>query len=271
MYSYTKFHAKLDQIKLKINQQFNSRSTSASILFVTGASSNHFKTLLQLLCNLSGLKIANPSMNVIVWDLGLSAYQLEFIKLEFSEFHVERFPFEKFPDWFDITKEAGQYAWKPHIIASSVDYAKNMDNSFLCWVDSGDLFYDLNLNPLIEYLSAYDLYSPISSGDIKQWTHPEMLKFFKVKSWPFSVISLPIRNGAFLAFNVQKESVRNFINEFKDLASNRSCIAPTGSDRSNHRQDQALFSLLYYRYLYQLKYPYNDRYLGFTIHNDVDG
>lgn len=270
MYFYTKFHAKLDQIKLKLKQQFNSRSTQTSILFITGASSNHFKTLLQLLCNLSGLKIANPNMNVIVWDLGLSAYQLEFIKLEFSDFPVERFPFENYPDWFDITKEAGQYAWKPHIIAASVDHAKDMGNPFLCWVDSGDLFYDLNLSPLIQYLDAYDLYSPISSGDIEQWTHPGMLEFFKVKSWPFSVINLPMRNGAFLAFNVQKESVRKLINEFRDLAGKRDCIAPIGSDRSNHRQDQALFTLLYYQYLYRHRHPYNNRYLGFTIHNDVD-
>jgi hypothetical protein len=270
MYPYSKIHAKFDWWKLRLKRYFNGKTSSAPILFVTGASENHFKTLLQLLCNLSGLKIKNPDINVVVWDLGLTSHQIEFLKIEFKDFQYQRFEFEKYPEWFNVKKEAGQYAWKPQIIAASVELANKLNRSFLCWVDSGDLFSDPDLQDLMHYLDSYDVYSPASSGSMRQWTHPKTLDFLNVDQWRFSVMDLPMRNGAFLAFNLQRESVRQFIVDFQEKSAIRECIAPLGSDRSNHRQDQAVFSLLYYQYLYRYKRPYNNRYLGFTIHNDID-
>jgi hypothetical protein len=47
----------------------------------------------------------------------------------------------------------------------------------------------------------------------------------------------------------------------------KNCIAPNGSNRQNHRQDQAVFSILFYKYLNTSSFSNN--YLGYTIHNDV--
>jgi len=270
MRSYSFIHANLDRLRLKLKYRLHRVPSTAPILFITGASANHFKTLLQFLCNFSGLKIRNPEINLVVWDLGLTPYQLDFLKSQFSHFEYKRFEFDKYPDWFDIAKEGGRYAWKPQIIASSVEMALQKNTYLLCWADAGNLFQGKDLGPLIHYLEKYGIYSPDSSGKVRNWTHPKMLECFKVSSWSFSALDLPMRNASFMGFNLQNQSVRNFIHDFQEKASVLECIAPEGSNKSNHRQDQSLFTLLYYTYLYDLKYPYNDQYLGFTVQNDVD-
>ena len=270
MYHYSQIHARLDRFKLKLKNPFHRVPSTAPILFATGASANHFKTLLQFICNFSGLRIKNPQINLVVWDLGLTSFQLEFLKKEFPSFYYEHFDFSKYPDWFNIKVEGGYYAWKPQIIASSMKMALALDAPFLCWADAGNLFHEKNLGPLIHYMGKYGIYSPDSSGNIEKWIHPKMLDFFKVSSWPFSVSSLPMRNASFLGFNLKDESVRNFINELREKASIKDCIAPEGSNKYNHRQDQALFTLLYYQYVHRLKYPYNNQYFGFSVQNDID-
>jgi hypothetical protein len=65
------------------------------------------------------------------------------------------------------------------------------------------------------------------------------------------------------------------------LACIKECIAPHGSSRENHRQDQAVFTVLYYNYhLAQLPKKDNmvvnrelfayliGNYIGYSIHND---
>lgn len=270
MYPYTRIHSKFDKFKLKIKYRFHRVPSTAPILFVTGASANHFKTLLQFLCNFSGLRIKNPEINLTVWDLGLTPYQLDFLKSEFPNFEYHKFEFEKYPDWFDIKKEGGRYAWKPEIIANSVDAAIRLDAALLCWIDAGNLFHSKDLGPLIHYLNKYGIYSPDSSGVVSDWVHPKMLDFFKVTTWPFPVINLPMRNASFIGFNLKSKPVCDLIAELRSKSAILECIAPTGSDKSNHRQDQSLFTLLYYQYIHQYKHPYNDRYFGFSVQNDVD-
>lgn len=49
--------------------------------------------------------------------------------------------------------------------------------------------------------------------------------------------------------------VRDFIDEFYDLSTNKECISPVGSYCENHRQDQVLLTILYYKY----KEKYNQK------------
>jgi hypothetical protein len=67
---------------------------------------------------------------------------------------------------------------------------------------------------------------------------------------------------------------KEFINEFYICAQDKNCIAPEGSSRKNHRQDQAVFTILFYKYLddKNVKYHTGDwnYHLGYSIHNDVE-
>ena len=46
----------------------------------------------------------------------------------------------------------------------------------------------------------------------------------------------------------------NFVKEWKDLALIKECIFPDGSNRNNHRQDQAVLCILYYKYFQKYKF-----------------
>jgi len=77
------------------------------------------------------------------------------------------------------------------------------------------------------------------------------------------------RNGACLGFNTKEDVVKGFITEFYNYSRIKKCIAPEGSSRKNHRQDQSIFTLLFYRY--QMNHElYGNKYNGYSIHNDVD-
>jgi len=54
-----------------------------------------------------------------------------------------------------------------------------------------------------------------------------------------------------------------------ECALRRECIAPEGSDRSNHRQDQAVLTILYCKY--QEKYKFSDinEKIDLIIHSEL--
>eukprot|EP01084_Bolivina_argentea_P155807 271510_1 len=60
--------------------------------------------------------------------------------------------------------------------------------------------------------------------------------------------NLANRNGAIIAFDYDVQWVQQFVEDWKDCAMVKACIAPQGSSRANHRQDQAALTLLFYQY-----------------------
>ena len=249
------------------------RKKPNSIYLITGADSSHFKSLLQFLGNLQ-LKLGNDRrFKVLAWDLGLEKVQIEIINERFKDYvSLQRFPFEKYPDWLNIKINAGEYAWKAQLIQLSLPKNHQPPN-YLIWMDSGNLITE-NIEPLIDFLDDWRLYSPFARGTIGEWTHPATLAFINNQINSEFVSNMRIRNGACLGFKTKNLEVRNFINEFARLSLIRECIAPTGSSRENHRQDQSLFSILYYQFMQKhfglRPMPRSDEYIGFTIHNDID-
>lgn len=79
------------------------------------------------------------------------------------------------------------------------------------------------------------------------------------------------RNGAIMGFHINHPAIRSFINEFARCAQIKECIAPEGSNRTNHRQDQSVFTIMYYRFFEEYKeYHIVDDYLDMRIHCDID-
>lgn len=243
------------------------------IYLVTGADSSHFKSLLQFLSNLQLELKSDRRFKVFAWDLGLEEGQIELINEKFNGFvSLQRFPFEKYPDWLNIKVKAGEYAWKAQLIQLSLPSDHQWPNH-LIWMDSGNLLIE-NIEPLIDYLDQWLIYSPFARGTIGEWTYPATLEFLKNQIDPKLVSSMRIRNGACFGFKTKNSDVQKFISEFARLSLVRECIAPIGSSRENHRQDQSLFSILYYQFM-QKRFglrpmPRSDEYIGFTIHNDID-
>ena len=232
---------------------------------ITGASDNHYLTLMNMVD--SFIKY-NDRHKLIIYNLGLEEQKWNRMKEKYNnqEFIFKIFDYSKYPEWFNINIEAGQYAWKPTIIYNTfLEYT----GEILVWMDAGNLITE-GLQKLEDFLINNYIYSATSSGTIKDWTHPLTIQYLKCTN-----TGNENRNGACLGFNTKIDLVKDFITEFYNCAMDKNCIAPDGSSRKNHRQDQAVFTILFYKYLCDQNKTFysNDNsnyHLCYSIHNDVE-
>ena len=223
------------------------------MILVTGASDNHYLSLLNMVSSFITHKGNN---HLIIYNLGLSHDKWNLIQNLYPSLSFNVFDYSKYPEWFNIHIEAGHYAWKPIII-----YNTFLEHPYekIVWMDAGNLIQ--NLTEIENHLEQYDVYSAISSGNIIEWTFPATIQYMNC-TWT----ERNNRNAACIGFNCKSDKVKDFIKEFHDLSQIKECIAPKGSNRTNHRQDQAVFSILFH------KYGFNScsHHLGYSIHNDID-
>jgi hypothetical protein len=220
---------------------------------VTAADASHEQSLVRML---ESVRANAPGTNTIVYDLGLSPATWD--ALAGLPVTRRRFQYECYPAFFDIRRNAGQYAWKPAII----NEVMRERGGIVCWMDAGNLISDLS--GLRRRIDRYGFYSPTSSGTAAQWTHRGMLHYLGMpETWGSDIRNL---NGACIAVDSSCEAVRSVVEEWGRLAAIKECIAPPGSDRSNHRQDQALITVLAYR----AGIAREEKAIGFTTHNDEE-
>lgn len=236
-----------------------------NITVVTAASSPKFHDgLFQFLESLHAN--AGTPFHCIVYDLGLDDMVCLTLRIKWPKVELRKFDFSKYPEYYNVKVQAGQYAWKPAILH---EVASGLSGGILLWCDS----FNKVVHPLthiISVTSTKQIYTPISSGNIKKWTHPGMLHYMHLPL-DHSILQYPNRNGALVSFSLDTDGTKSFIEKWATLANIRECIAPEGSDRSNHRQDQSLLTLLYYDYVLKRNITPEDRYVSVSIHNYING
>lgn len=224
-------------------------------IIITGASANHFSPLRNLLYTLS---IFESLTRVFVYDLGLEIDQVS--ELKDSGHEPIRFPFENYPGHVNIALDAGHYAWKPIIIEEIVEKT----GASVLWLDAGNLVLR-KLYKIRKVLAWRGFYSPLSSGNIEKWTHPGTLEYLHVSS---DLLNKRNRNGAVVGFNPSRPGIREFVGKWKACALDPHCIAPVGSNRLNHRQDQAVLSVLTYQMLKNYGRSFENVFLDVSVHHD---
>jgi hypothetical protein len=231
---------------------------------VTGANSKYFNYLNQLLNNV--FKIienedhCNITINVIVYDLGLSDKESNILKKTFPNIILETFDFSKYPEHLSLNKYQGyncSYAWKPVIIHEVCEKYGDLVH----WMDTRNL-YSSFIN-LIDIINNHGIYSPVSSGDIVRWTHPTTIKLMN----GYEYCKKECRAGGVVGINYNIEWCKDLIKEWKDLALIKEYIVPDGSNRDNHRQDQAVLQILYYKYQEKYNFTSINHYIDFSVHN----
>ena len=116
-------------------------------------------------------------------------------------------------------------------------------------------------------LRTCGFYSARSKGTVADWVHPKMLAYFGLDAdW---ARGKPNIRADCCAFDPAFEEARALARRWREGALIKECIAPEGSDRSNHRQDQALLTVL--AYLTGLAGKCDQPPLGFITHQDIDG
>lgn len=224
------------------------------ITIVCAASSNHFKSSLQF------FKSVPANMNKVFYDIGLNESESNEFKKTFPDISYEIFDFTKYPDFVNLKEsDAGAYAWKPIIVS---EVYKKYNHHILLWSDAGNII-TRDISNLFGLIEQNKIYSSATSGLIRHWTHPSCLQNMYVDP---HLCNYQMRNAAFIGFLGQDPLVLNFIEEWKTNALIKNNSLPDGANRTNHRHDQSILSILYYRY----NIPIENRYIGFTSHNDID-
>ena len=227
------------------------------LVLVTGSDSSHFSSLMQFL---AGARAHEGATTLLVYDLGLSGDERRRAERTFPNVESRTFDFSLYPDHVDIERHAGQYAWKPVIICDVLEEFKRP----VCWMDAGNVITE----PLVwlrRFIARNRFYSPISDGTIADWTHPATLRALGAGG---SLLGRRNRSGACVALGYDGGGVvTRMIQRWKECALTRDCIAPPGSDRTNHRQDQAVLSVLSYQFGVAQSSP--ELKHGFLTHQDV--
>ncbi|KAF8940037.1 hypothetical protein BGZ58_007967 [Dissophora ornata] len=118
------------------------------------------------------------------------------------------------------------------------------ESGIVLWLDSGDRISIGFLRWLPGFLNRHGLWTAQSQGTMRMWTHPGLLSYYNdsLDNFPEDETSC---NGAAIAFDVRNSTVRDgILNEWVQCAKTKECIAPEGSSRENHRQDQAALTYL---------------------------
>ena len=239
---------------------------------VTGASNNHYKSLINMILSFMKYHKNDPNYVIVVYDLGIEESLWErLINLfgRYSNFMVEVFNYGLYPDYVNININAGEYAWKPIVIYDVCNKYKDIT----LWMDAGNIIIN-RLDKINELIKKDNIYSGYSSGNIKQWTHEKTIEYMGCFYNGYDLTQSACRNGACIGFNYNTDYVKTFVEEYRNYALIKECIAPEGSSRENHRQDQSVFSIMFYKYYIKYQFDFSmlvDEYFtDYKIHNDVD-
>ncbi|KAF8917751.1 hypothetical protein BGZ58_005020, partial [Dissophora ornata] len=238
---------------------------------VTAASANHFCALESFLYSLSevfeGLERTESRPTLIVYNLGgMSSEQmaqLEYLKENQFIDEYKDFEYEKYPDFWDISVARGEYGWKAGIIKEVADQYRGL----LLWLDSGNMLALDFLRYLPGYLDKFGFWSPQSSGSFRQYTHPGLPQFYDDTLEAYAQETNC--NGAAIAFDASSDKIYNgLLNEWYRCSTIKACIAPEGSSRTNHRQDQAALTYLVKKLHFVEQCRHFPEHYGVTVHQD---
>ena len=248
-----KFILKAKYIRTVLERQ----TIEGDFVFVSGADSSHFGSAIQFLESLSRYE---QQSKIIFYDLGLTKQESKVIRDRFEHIKVLKFDYSQFPEYFNIKKNSGEYAWKPVIVWQTlVDY-----KCIVVWMDAGNVVID-KLDNLKKYICLKGFFWNNSPGTIKDWTHHKTLSFLHVPDKMYNYRNLS--SGA-VAFDYNHKKAREVAYEWKECAMHKDCIRPDGSDRSNHRQDQAALTILVHKKGLGKDFKLKEK--GFIVQQDID-
>lgn len=222
------------------------RSKLQTVRIVTAASSNHAGPLRYLLASLERL-----DARVDCYDLGLTRDERAALP-RWPGLSLYDFDYAAYPAHVHVAVNAGEYAWKPAIVADAVERARASGaRDHVLWCDAGTYFHALGRIEARIGASG-GVWVRRSSGTMRQWTHP--LTFEALRMDPAAYGGRPNADATLIGFatghpsaDVRERVYRDIVLPWKACAMTKACIAPPGSSRRNHRQDQAVLTGLVHR------------------------
>ena len=234
-------------------------------IFVTGSDSSHYKSALQLLRSHS---IYVHEIPIVFYDLGLKPEEKSELLNLFNKVIYIRFQYEKYPEYFDLDKNSGAYAWKPQIIREVV----NKYQLPTIWLDAGNIItrtFQLER----QIMKKFGIFTTVTRGTIGDWTHSKTINKLNAND----ILHLRELNGACVGFNNKNKNAENILNLWSEYALVEDIINPAGSNKLNHRFDQAVLSILIHKhlgakfvYFYKQVLNWPVEKLSFKMHCDIN-
>jgi hypothetical protein len=236
----------------------HSHIANKPLKIVTASDTSHFLSVVQLI---NSIKKYDNNSEIVFYDLGLKKNEFDILKK--MQIKIIQFPFQNFPNFMNLSeKDAGAYAWKPQIIISEI----SKDNMLTLWLDAGDLV-NKNLNLVRLLLHKKGFYSPLSNGYVGQWTHGDTLEALSIKN---KIKNKRMLNAAIIGINPSNKKIKSYIKTWSEYAMDKKIILPEGSGKNNHRWDQSLLTVLYYKNIKRIKFPKTHKIFGILTHQDVE-
>ncbi|KAI8377553.1 uncharacterized protein BYT42DRAFT_593796 [Radiomyces spectabilis] len=263
---------RLVNINIPIHKNLDKLDVPKSYAFtiVTAASANHLCSLENFLYSLQHFRsqlTAEEYPRVVVYNIGMNRTQLPVLdQLKDNGLLDEliHFDYTQYPEFWDVSLNAGEYAWKTGIVHE----ASQRYDGLLLWLDAGNLVtldFLKNIPSIIRDSGGF--WSPRSAYTMRRYTHPGLFRHYGIQ--PSEYGKKANCNGAAIGFDVDNKTVvDSLILPWYKCGLEKRCIAPPGSSRKNHRQDQAALTLLVYRSGHSCKYP-SRMFHQLQIHRDV--
>jgi hypothetical protein len=231
------------------------------ITIVTCASSNHFRSVLQLINSIKLIEKGN--FEIIVYDLGLLKTEIEFFNKLNPDISLKIFDFSKYPSFYNVKINAGAYAWKPSIIFE--EYNRLKRGNFLLWLDAG-CFLSRSLLLVRFVIMINGLYCTFSGGSIKNLTFPSTLN----KIGNNNVNHLKMFQASTIGLKVGSKCNENLVKYWYINSKQENLISPIGSNLSNHRYDQSLLSIQIYKSYNRFYRPFlSYQTFEISLHKDI--
>lgn len=234
------------------------------MIIITGANSSFYLSLRQLLNNLK--HFVRPCDKVYCVDLGLTPKQLNFLKSRNYQtkynFELVQIPIEVVRQYPPHVLHLESYAFKAMIF----DYLilKNDVKDKVLWIDSANLIFDTTLE--IEILiHKTKIYSPYSSEDIKTFCHPLTIERMKYEG----SLKNDMLSGGCIGIDTNTHIGSCFLKDFVSLCLKKEIITPEGSNKSNHRQDQSVLTILYWIYHKNYSLTREKAWKFISFHNNL--
>ncbi len=213
------------------------------MILITAGNSAFYYCLRQLLNNLK--HFVRPCDKVYCVDLGLTTKQYNFLKSrryeQFYNFEIVQFPLEVVKTYPPHVLDLQSYAFKA-MIFNELILKKDVRDRIL-WLDSANLIFNTTLE--IEILiNKTTIYSPYSAEDIKRYCHPLTIERLEYTD----SLKKDMLSGGCIGVDTKTEIGLSFLKDFVSYSLDKNIIIPEGSNKSNHRQDQSVLTILYWKY-----------------------
>jgi hypothetical protein len=224
-------------------------STPLNYLVVTGVNDKYFDILIQYLQIYE--KNQYDFTKLIIYDLGLSKKNLDML-INISKkvnFTIKNFDYDNYPDHLNLNKFYGKnctYAWKPIIIYNE---CINNKDKYVIWSDTRTLFRPNSIKNICSVIDKEGAWIVVSNmrrtPSVINYMYNPVLEYFKISRE--EVNQFDMKWAGTCAFKYNNAISKFIVDEWYKYSLIKEAICPNGSDRSNHRQDQSLLSIILYK------------------------